>query len=72
MNRSTAKPSPWFHHFWPWFIVVLLSVSVVASLYTVSLAYGLGDLESATIVDEPSRDSAIGRAAPSASKPLGR
>jgi len=41
----TVEPSPWYHHFWPWFIVILLGVSVIASLYTVSLAYRLGDIE---------------------------
>lgn len=39
--KSTAA---WYHHFWPWFIVILLGVSVVASLSTVVIAYGLGDL----------------------------
>jgi hypothetical protein len=46
MNPQSAQATPWFHHFWPWFIVLLLGVSVIASLYTVSLAYQLGDLES--------------------------
>lgn len=40
-----SKPSPWYRHFWPWFIVVLMVVSVGASLATVVIAYGLGDLE---------------------------
>lgn len=29
---------PWYHHFWPWFIIALLGLSVSASLYTVYLA----------------------------------
>lgn len=40
-----SKPSPWYRHFWPWFILVLMVVSVGASLATVVIAYGLGDLE---------------------------
>ena len=40
-----SKPSPWYRHFWPWFIVILMVVSVGASLATVVIAYGLGDLE---------------------------
>ncbi|MCR9095795.1 MAG: FixH family protein [bacterium] len=40
-----SEPSPWYRHFWPWFIVVLMVVSVGASLWTVVIAYGLGDLE---------------------------
>jgi len=46
VNSQTVDPSPWYHHFWPWFIVLLLGISVIASLYTVSLAYQLGDIES--------------------------
>ena len=29
---------PWYRHFWPWFIIVLLGSAVSASLYTVYLA----------------------------------
>jgi hypothetical protein len=29
---------PWYRHFWPWFIILLLGSSVSASLYTVYLA----------------------------------
>lgn len=38
-------PSPWYRQFWPWFLVVLMTTSVAASLTTVVIAYGLGDLE---------------------------
>jgi len=37
--------SAWYHHFWPWFIVGLLGVSVVASLATVAIAVHYGDVE---------------------------
>jgi hypothetical protein len=37
--------SAWFYHFWPWFIVCLLGVSVVGSLCTVAIAYRYGDVE---------------------------
>ncbi|GEM_PF-6648413 len=50
-------PSPWYHHFWPWFLVVLMAISVGASLTTVVIAYGLGDLE----LPDPPR---VDRAAP--------
>ena len=36
---------PWYRHSWPWFLVVLMTVSVGASLTTVVIAHGLGDLE---------------------------
>ena len=29
---------PWYRHFWPWFIIVLLAISVSASLYMVYVA----------------------------------
>jgi len=29
---------PWYHYFWPWFIIVLLGISVSASLYMVYVA----------------------------------
>jgi hypothetical protein len=29
---------PWYKHFWPWFIIVLLSISVSGSLYMVYVA----------------------------------
>lgn len=35
----------WYHHFWPWFIVGLLAISVVASLTTVAIAVRGADEE---------------------------
>jgi len=35
---SNEGTGPWYRHFWPWFIIVLLGSSVSASLYTVYLA----------------------------------
>ena len=29
---------PWYRHFWPWFIIVLLGTSVCGSLYMVYVA----------------------------------
>ncbi len=40
-----SHAAAWYQHFWPWFIVGLLGVSVLASLSTVYVAYSLGDLE---------------------------
>ena len=36
-------PPPWYRQFWPWFIIALPASAVVASLYTVSLAYRTTD-----------------------------
>jgi hypothetical protein len=41
----SESPTPWFHHFWPWFIVALLGISVLGSLTTVAIAYRYGDVE---------------------------
>jgi len=35
---SDEEIQPWYRHFWPWFIIVLLGSAVTASLYTVYLA----------------------------------
>ena len=35
---EATNPEPWYRHFWPWFIIVLLGSAVSASLYTVYLA----------------------------------
>jgi len=34
---------PWYRQFWPWFLICLPASAVVASLYTVSLAYRTSD-----------------------------
>ncbi|MDH3430182.1 MAG: FixH family protein [Gammaproteobacteria bacterium] len=40
---------PWYHHFWPWFVIVLLGSSVSASLYTVYLAMSTAE----PVIKEP-------------------
>lgn len=34
---------PWYRQFWPWFLILLPASAVVASLYTVSLAFRTTD-----------------------------
>jgi hypothetical protein len=34
---------PWYRQFWPWFLIAIPGFAVVASLYTVSLAYRTSD-----------------------------
>ena len=51
--------SAWFYHFWPWFIVGLLTVSVVGSLATVMIAFNGADIEiprHSTVEARPHRD----------------
>ena len=40
---------PWYRQFWPWFLIILPSVVVVAALYTVYLAFQHAD---AVVVDD--------------------
>ena len=38
MNVEPSHAGPWYRHSWPWFIVVLLSTTVVAGIATVIIA----------------------------------
>jgi len=44
-SKSAEVGSPWYQNFWPWFIVILLGVSVVGSLVTVAIAYHYRDVD---------------------------
>jgi len=44
-SNPTEYGSPWYQNFWPWFIVVLLGISVVGSLLTVAIAYRTRDID---------------------------
>jgi hypothetical protein len=44
-SQTAAEGTPWYQNFWPWFIVILLGVSVVASLVTVAIAYHYRDVD---------------------------
>ncbi len=43
MTMDDRDTLPWYRQFWPWFIIFLPASAVVASLYTVSLAYRTTD-----------------------------
>lgn len=43
--EPTAGGTPWYRNFWPWFIVVLLGVSVLGSLTTVAIAVRNADFD---------------------------
>lgn len=40
---AAGDGSPWYRHFWPWFIVVLLGSSVAAGIATVVIAFRNAD-----------------------------
>ena len=44
---------PWYRHFWPWFIIVLLASAVSASLYTVYLAVSTAE----PVLSQPDSDA---------------
>lgn len=35
---QTTDSLPWYRHFWPWFVILLLGSAVTASLYTLFIA----------------------------------
>jgi hypothetical protein len=39
MSVDASHSGPWYRHFWPWFIVVLLGTTVVAGISTVVIAF---------------------------------
>ncbi len=43
ISLSGATVTPWYKQFWPWFIIFVLSCSVVSSLSVVYLAYSHED-----------------------------
>jgi hypothetical protein len=40
---TAESGSPWYRHFWPWFIVLLLGTTVVAGIVTVFIAFANQD-----------------------------
>jgi len=48
-TSAAAEGTPWYHHFWPWFIVVLMTVSIIGSLVTVAIAYRYRDIDVRTL-----------------------
>jgi uncharacterized membrane protein YadS len=67
MSRAVAE-SPWYRHFWPWFVVGLLGVSIAGSLATVVVAFNLGDLELSSLEAERAAAGMPARSAGSGSR----
>ena len=45
IHTTEDSGTPWYLHSWPWFIVILLAVSVIASLATVVIAFKYRDAD---------------------------
>ena len=43
--RYSESGTPWYLNSWPWFLVILLGVSIIASLVTVGIAYRHRDVD---------------------------
>ena len=43
-SLSPPPPEPWYHNFWPWFIIALLSSAVIGSLTSAYLAVHTSDV----------------------------
>ncbi len=53
MTEQDIKP--WYRHFWPWFVILLLGFAICSSLFTVYLAMSTAEpvlTESYDNVDE--------------------
>ena len=44
MNAPAPAPAPWYRHFWPWFIIAMLSSAVIGSLVSAYLAVHIPDV----------------------------
>lgn len=45
MNTEVGSQKPWYKHFWPSFIVIMLTLIVAGDIYCVSLALRYPDPE---------------------------
>lgn len=43
MQQHIQTIKPWYCHFWPWFIIALLSVTIAACIATITLAIKIPD-----------------------------
>ena len=41
---TTATPLPWYRHFWPWFLIAMLSCAVMGSFVSLSFALHTTDV----------------------------
>lgn len=57
MSVEVEGGTPWYRNFWPWFIVVLLGVSVFGSLATVAIAVWHADVDVRRVVAEPTGEA---------------
>ena len=43
MNTAVLTPEPWYRQFWPWFVISIPAMTVVACMYTIFLAVTTSD-----------------------------
>ncbi len=41
---TLTRPAPWYRHFWPWFIIAMLSCAVTGSFISLYLALHTSDV----------------------------
>lgn len=41
---TTATPLPWYRHFWPWFLITMLSCAVMGSFVSLYFALDTTDV----------------------------
>ena len=41
---NTAASPPWYRHFWPWFVIAMLSCAVAASFISLYFALHTADV----------------------------
>ena len=44
MNHPLATTPPWYRHFWPWFLIAMLSSAVIGSFISLYLAVHTSDV----------------------------
>lgn len=50
---------PWFKQFWPWFLILLPTCGVVASMATITLAVGNAPVITTTNIGKFAREESI-------------
>jgi len=44
MSTVSSPPAPWYRHFWPWFLIAMLSSAVIGSFVSLYFAVHTSDV----------------------------